>query len=320
MTDKEGNAQKEGQNFISWITLILGILALSLGFSLLFIPDKTHKMLNNFMAIFWQMTGIVMIRQETHLIRNRLLLILGISGLLIGFLGTRHIRWGDDSGWMLGGAQKLCWLALIIVAYGSANLVGGNEFSAAFVFGIFSGRFTSVRKMESIGEFAEIENALLMLTTYILFGMVMVLSALERLNLTVGFYVLFSLTIIRMAPVAVSLIGKRLRAVSVLFIGWFRPRGIASILYILTVVAAEDLFDREAIYTVAVISIFMCILAHGLTAAPLSNWYGKRIEEFNGKRVAVAEMKPVPEVLTRMEIVSPVAIARGGTGGQSQDV
>ena len=84
MTDKEGNAQKEGQNFISWITLILGILALSLGFSLLFIPDKTHKMLNNFMAIFWQMTGIVMIRQETHLIRNRLLLILGISGVLIG--------------------------------------------------------------------------------------------------------------------------------------------------------------------------------------------------------------------------------------------
>ena len=94
MTDKEGNAQKEGQNFIFWITLILGILALSLGFSLLFIPDKTHKMLNNFMAIFWQMTGIVMIRQETHLIRNRLLLILGISGLLIGFLGAFYNRWG----------------------------------------------------------------------------------------------------------------------------------------------------------------------------------------------------------------------------------
>jgi NhaP-type Na+/H+ or K+/H+ antiporter len=151
--------------------------------------------------------------------------------------------------------------------------------------------------MESIGEFAEIENALLMLTTYILFGMVMVLPALERLNLTVGFYVLFSLTIIRMAPVAVSLIGKRLRAVSVLFIGWFGSWGIASILYILTVVAAEDLFDREAIYTVAVITIFMSILAHGQTAAPLSNWFGKRIEEFNGKRVAVAEIKPVPEML-----------------------
>jgi NhaP-type Na+/H+ or K+/H+ antiporter len=238
-----------------------------------------------------------------------------LAGLIIGFLGARYIRWGHDSGWMSRGAQKLCWLALIMVAFGSAALVGGNGFIAAFVFGIVSGRFTNVRKMETIDDFAEVENALFMLMTYILFGMVMVIPAFERLTPTIVLYAILSLTIIRMAPVAISLLGTKLRPVSVLFIGWFGPRGIASILYVLTVVAAEDLIGRETIYTLAIITIFMSVLAHGVTAAPLSNWYGKRIEELDTKGEADSEMKPVPEVPTRAETAVPVAIVKSGSNG-----
>jgi NhaP-type Na+/H+ or K+/H+ antiporter len=235
-----------------------------------------------------------------------------LAGLLIGFLGARYIRWGDDSGWMLRGFQKICWLALIMVAYGSALLIGGNGFIAAFVFGIVSGRYMSVREMQSLDDFAEIENALLMLMTYILFGMVMVLPAFERLNLTVVLYAILSLTAIRMIPVAVSLLGTKLRSVSVLFIGWFGPRGIASILYVLTVVAAEDLAGRDTIYTVVMVTIFMSVLAHGLTAAPLSDWYGKRIAELDKKGTADSEMKPVPEMPTRVG-TAPVAIVNNGS-------
>jgi NhaP-type Na+/H+ or K+/H+ antiporter len=236
-----------------------------------------------------------------------------LAGLVIGFLGARYIRWGDDSGWMSRGFQKICWLALILVAYGSAVLIGGNGFIASFVFGVISGRFTSVGEMQSLDDFAEIQNALLMLMTYILFGMVMLLPVIEVLNLTIVFYALLSLTVIRMLPVAISLLGTKLRPVSVLFIGWFGPRGIASILYVLTVVAAEDLTGRGAIYSVVMITIFMSVLAHGITAAPLSDWYGKRIAELDKKGAADSEMRPVPEMPTRAG-TAPLVVASGGSG------
>jgi len=237
-----------------------------------------------------------------------------LAGLLIGFLGARYIRWGDDSGWMTRGFQKICWLALIMVAYGTAVLIGGNGFIAAFVFGIISGRYTSVREMQSLDDFAEIENALLMLMTYILFGLVLVLPALERLNLTIVLYALLSLTLIRMVPVAISLLGTKLRSMSVLFIGWFGPRGIASILYVLTVVAAEDLVGRDTIYAVVMFTIFLSVLAHGITAAPLSDWYGRRMANLREKGAADSEMRPVPEMPTRVETAAPVAITSGGSG------
>jgi NhaP-type Na+/H+ or K+/H+ antiporter len=236
-----------------------------------------------------------------------------LAGLLIGILGARYVRWGDESGWMLRGFQKICWLALIIIAYGSAVLIGGNGFIASFVFGITSGRIFSVREMETLDDFAEIANGLLMLITYILFGVVLLPLALEGLNLTIVVFALLSLTILRLIPVAVSLLGTKLRPVSVLFVGWFGPRGIASILYVLTVVAAEDLIGKEIIYTVAMITIFMSVLAHGLTAAPLSNWYGRRIEDLDKKGAAESEMRPVPEMPTRVE-TAPVAIASAGSG------
>jgi NhaP-type Na+/H+ or K+/H+ antiporter len=152
-----------------------------------------------------------------------------------------------------------------------------------------------------------------MLMTYVLFGMVMLPPVIEVLNLTIVFYALLSLTVIRMLPVAISLLGTKLRPVSVLFIGWFGPRGIASILYVLTVVAAEDLTGRGAIYSVVMITIFMSVLAHGITAAPLSDWYGKRIAELDKKGAADSEMRPVPEMPTRAG-TAPLVVASGGSG------
>jgi NhaP-type Na+/H+ or K+/H+ antiporter len=236
-----------------------------------------------------------------------------LAGLLIGFLGARYIRWGDDSGWMLRGFQKICWLALILIAYGSAVLIGGNGFIASFVFGIVSSRFMSVDEMQSLDDFAEIQNALLMLMTYILFGMVMLLPAFERIDLTIVIYALLSLTIVRMLPVAIGLLGTKLQPVSVLFMGWFGPRGIASILYVLTVVAAKDLVGRDTIYAVVMITIFMSVLAHGITAAPLSDWYGKHMAELDKKGAVEAEMKPVPEMPTRVQTAAPVVIVNGGS-------
>jgi len=150
-----------------------------------------------------------------------------------------------------------------------------------------------------VDDFAEVENTLLMLLTYMIFGMVMLIPALERINLTVVLYAVLSLTLVRMLPVAISLIGAKLRPVTVLFLGWFGPRGIASILYVLTVLGTEDVAGKETIYTVAMITVFFSVLAHGISAAPLADWYGKHIAALDKRDAASAETAPVPEIPTR---------------------
>jgi len=121
MAKKISSAQNRRLNFLFWITLIRGVLGLLLGFSLLFIPNKTFSMLYNFMGFFWLMTGIVMIRQETHLKRNRLLLILGISAVLTGALVlARYLMFGWFRDYLiinLLGAVILI-TGIIHVAYG----------------------------------------------------------------------------------------------------------------------------------------------------------------------------------------------------------
>jgi NhaP-type Na+/H+ or K+/H+ antiporter len=102
-----------------------------------------------------------------------------------------------------------------------------------------------------------------------------------------------------MLPVAISLIGAKLRPVTVLFLGWFGPRGIASILYVLTVLETEEVAGKETIYTVAMITVFLSVLAHGISAAPLADWYGKHIAALDKRDAADAETAPVPEMPTR---------------------
>ena len=88
-------------------------------------------------------------------------------------------------------------------------------------------------------------------------------------------YALLSLTLVRMVPVAISFIGSKVRPVTSLFVGWFGPRGVASILYIYTVMDTEGLRGKELIYAVTMITVLFSVFAHGVTAAPLANWYGR---------------------------------------------
>jgi NhaP-type Na+/H+ or K+/H+ antiporter len=224
-----------------------------------------------------------------------------LIGVMIGYLGARYIRWGRRSGWMSVRFEKINWLVLVLLTFGAAELVGGNGFIAAFVFGITSGNVISAHQMKRVDDFAEVENTLLILLTYMIFGMVMLLPALERINLTILLYALLSLTLVRMLPVAISLIGAKLRPVTVLFLGWFGPRGIASILYVLTVLEAEQVAGKETIYTVAMITIFLSVLAHGISAAPLADWYGKHIAALDKRDAAGAETTTVPEMPTRIK-------------------
>jgi len=106
-----------------------------------------------------------------------------------------------------------------------------------------------------------------------LFGSVLIIPALHHINADIIIYSLLSLTLIRMLPVMISLIGKKLKFSTVLFLGWFGPRGLASILFGLLVLEESHLVNEETIFNTMIITVFLSVFAHGITANPLSNIY-----------------------------------------------
>ena len=140
---------------------------------------------------------------------------------------------------MTDSFRRLALLALAIIAWALADQIGGNGFIAAFVGGLLIGP-TVKRLGERVIRFTEAEGQLLNLSVFFIFG-VLVLGAIQPLSWEVVLYALLSLTLIRMLPVALSLYGTHLRSVSVLFAGWFGPRGLASIVLGLIVVEEAPL-------------------------------------------------------------------------------
>jgi NhaP-type Na+/H+ or K+/H+ antiporter len=226
---------------------------------------------------------------------------LGIAaGLVVGYLGTKFILWGQRSGWMTRAYQKIGSLALILLVYGLAELIGGNGFIAAFCFGLTSSNVAGKKESEDLYEYAETEVTLLMLLTFLLFGAVMLPPAIEALNPEIVLYAVLSLTLVRMLSVTISMVSEKVRRVTTLFMGWFGPRGIASILYIFIVLEAENLRGLELIYSVTMITVLFSIYAHGITASPLANRYGSRIEAVDERQIVTPETEEVPEMPLRI--------------------
>src|SRR5215204_656064 len=200
-----------------------------------------------------------------------------VVGVGIGLAGGWLVAWASRKGWMTGAFQRLALLALALIAWALADQIGGNGFIAAFVGGLVVGP-TVERVGEQVIRFTETEGQLLNLSVFFIFG-VFVLGAIQPLSWEVALYVLLSLTLIRMLPVALSLYGTNLRSASVLFAGWFGPRGLASIVLGLIVVEEAPLLPgRDEIELVVALTVLLSVLLHGVTAAPLSAVYARRVQ------------------------------------------
>ncbi|MFC2037124.1 cation:proton antiporter [Chloroflexota bacterium] len=234
-----------------------------------------------------------------------------LAGVVVGALGTLFIELGHKRGWMSSEFQKISGIALALLAYGVAELVGGNGFVAAFAFGATVGNWRKSEISKVLHEHVEVEVELLILLTFLIFGAVLLPPALERVDGTVALYAIISLTVVRMVPAAIGLIGSKVRPITSLFLGWFGPRGVASILYIFTILDTEALEGKELIYAVTMITVLFSIFAHGVTAAPLANWYGKRVAE--AEEPDSAEQQEVPEMPLR---AYPASRRGGGNEGE----
>jgi sodium/hydrogen antiporter len=223
-----------------------------------------------------------------------------LVGVGVGLVGGWLVSWASKREWMTGSFRRLALLALAIIAWALADQIGGNGFIAAFVGGL------AVRPtVESVGEqlirFTEAEGQLLNLSVFFIFG-VLVIGLFQPLSWDLALYALLSLTVIRMLPVALSLLGTHLRGVSVLFMGWFGPRGLASIVLGLVVVREAPLLaGRDEIGVVVALTVLLSVLLHGVTAAPLSAVYVRRVE---GMAASAPENREMGELPTRVGSVS----------------
>ena len=198
-----------------------------------------------------------------------------IVGLAVGWIGGRLIQIMSDRGWMEETFQRLSALPLAIMAFAFAESVEGNGFIAAFAAGLgLTMGATSAHIRHQIQEFGETEGTQLILIVFLLFGLAMVPLAAPYWGFRELIYALASLTVLRMVPVTIALTGAKLDWRSVAFIGWFGPRGIASVLYLLMAVAAIGVAGYEQVTSIIVLTIAISVYAHGISAVPLSRLYG----------------------------------------------
>ncbi|MBL4899961.1 MAG: cation:proton antiporter [Colwellia sp.] len=203
-----------------------------------------------------------------------------LIGASVGYIGAKLSVISVNKNWMVGSYQNLIPIALAILSFYLAEYFHGNGFIAAFFAGLLVGN-TSIKAREHIEDFAESEGELLVLISFFLFGLAFVPQIIDYVTIKVCLYAFLSLTLLRMLPVMFSLLGAKLDGnkldlSTLAFIAWFGPRGIASILYVL-IVAHEvgEVSGFETLYATVMVTVFLSIIAHGLTAQPLVSWYGR---------------------------------------------
>jgi NhaP-type Na+/H+ or K+/H+ antiporter len=219
-------------------------------------------------------------------------------GLAVG-AGT-----GAAGGWLLRGARRRGWaageftgpavLALAACAYGASLALHGNGFIAAFTGGLAFGA-TAGRRGQGLVPFVEDVGGLVSLAVWLAFGAVAIAPAFTGLTWRVALYAGLSLTVVRMVPVALALTGSELGWTARLFVGWFGPRGLASIVFGLLAVEALGLTAAGPVVRAIGITVVLSAVAHGATAGPLARRYAARL----GPGLPVAAVAATPGMPVR---------------------
>ncbi|TNC29126.1 cation:proton antiporter domain-containing protein [Amycolatopsis alkalitolerans] len=183
------------------------------------------------------------------------------AGALAGWVLSRCTA----KGWMNPAWQQINAVVTPLLAYSAAAALGGSGFIAAFVAGSVY-RTVAGRGVAASTELTERTGELLNALTFLAFGAVLLGPALSALDWRVACYAVACLTVARMGPVALALLGTGARAPTVAFVGWFGPRGLASIVFVLILVEQTRLAERELILTVVTWTVAFSVLAHGVTA------------------------------------------------------
>ncbi len=199
-----------------------------------------------------------------------------LAGAVVGVVGGKLLVWATEAGYMGPIWSSIAVIALALIAFVLSDAGGGSGFIAAFVGGMAYGETARdrIKKNEILA--ASLGDGLVQVS-FLMFGALVLEPALGDLTWAVVVMAIFSLTLARVVPVWIALIGTRLKMPTVLYMGWFGPRGLATIVFAALVVTDADLPGTPTITLVASFIVGLSVLLHGVTAYPGSqayaNWY-----------------------------------------------
>jgi NhaP-type Na+/H+ or K+/H+ antiporter len=203
----------------------------------------------------------------------------GIVGGVVGGLAVAAIvTYAGRRGRIAGQWQQVIPGAGAALAYGTASALGGSGFIAAFVAGM-TFRLALKRDPKDLNEFSEQVGDVLNGVTFLFFGAILLGPALGELSWELALYAVLSLTVVRMLPVAIAMVGSRARAPTLGFLGWFGPRGLASIVFAVIVIEESNLPHEHLIVLAIYVTVGLSVFAHGVSAAPLANRYASWYEQ-----------------------------------------
>jgi sodium/hydrogen antiporter len=229
----------------------------------------------------------------------RSLMLAAAVGAVAGWLGARVFVWSRDRGWVTREWLQIGTLGLVTLAFALADHAGGSGFIAAWVAGVAFGR-TSRGRLTDAATLAEDLGGLLATVSFLGFGAILLGPILGHVEWEVIVYAIVSLTLIRMVPVAISLVGSGLARPTVLFVGWFGPRGLASIVFGLFV-AEEALPNGSVILDTVFVTVALSVILHGITAVWGAERYGRWYARARGGR-SLAEAQDIGDVSVRRRL------------------
>ncbi len=219
-----------------------------------------------------------------------------VVGAGAGLAGGWLMGQASRRGWTEGGAMQIGVLGLSLAAYFGSIALHGNGFIAAFIGGIAFGAVMKHQAAE-VSESTENLGAFLSILVWGIFGALFLPLAFQATtNWRPVVYAILSLTVIRMAPVALALRGVGFRRDTVALMGWFGPRGLASVVFTLMAFLEFEQAGRpiDTLAAVATWTILLSVFLHGLSAVPLSAWYARRLASAGQPLAETAAVSELP--------------------------
>ena len=190
---------------------------------------------------------------------------IGIAvALVLVNIAVPVLRFARDHGWITDIWRQIPVVTLSLACFAVAQALHGSGFIASFVGGLIFGYFARERTHALVLAGEGIAELLAMLT-WVIFGAVMVGQYWSIMTWDVVIYSLLSLTVIRVLPMLLALIGTGETFETKLFLAWFGPRGLASIVFLI-IVGGSDLASKSLMIQVVTCTITLCVIAHGLSA------------------------------------------------------